>query len=132
MGVPIMKGGDVVATRLKLDALSKTTFEIESRYVRSRLQGGDLVYAIRGSIGAVEIVPDELEGANLTQDAARVAYTKATDGCWLLYALRSKVVFGQLEARAVGATIKGSIFAISRELFFQSRLSRNRLRLRAS
>ena len=107
MGVPIVKGGDVVATRLKLDVLSKTTFEIESRYVRSRLQGGDLVYAIRGSIGEVEIVPDELEGANLTQDAARVAYTKATDGCWLLYALRSKVVFGQLEARAVGATIKG-------------------------
>ncbi len=118
MGVPIVKGGDVVATRLKLDALSKTTFEIESRYVRSRLQGGDLVYAIRGSIGAVEIVPDELEGANLTQDAARVAYTKATDGCWLLYALRSKVVFGQLEARAVGATIKGiNIRDLKRALF---------------
>ena len=118
MGVPIVKGGDVVATRLKLDALSKTTFEIESRYVRSRLQGGDLVYAIRGSIGEVEIVPDELEGANLTQDAARVAYTKATDGCWLLYALRSKVVFGQLEARAVGATIKGiNIRDLKRALF---------------
>ena len=107
VGVPIVKGGDVVATRLRLDALSKTTFEIESRYVRSRLKGGDLVYAIRGSIGEVEMVPDELEGANLTQDAARVAYTKATDGCWLLYSLRSNVVFGQLDAGAVGATIKG-------------------------
>ena len=107
VGVPIVKGGDVVATRLKLDALAKTTFEIESHYVRSRLQGGDLVYSIRGSIGKVEIVPDELEGANLTQDAARVAHTKVTDGRWLLYALRSKIVFGQLEAGALGATIKG-------------------------
>ena len=107
VGVPIVKGGDVVATRLKLDALAKTTFEIESHYVRSRLQGGDLVYSIRGSIGEVEIVPDELEGANLTQDAARVAHTKVTDGRWLLYALRSKIVFGQLEAGALGATIKG-------------------------
>ena len=106
VGVPIVKGGDV-ATRLKLDALSRTSFEIESRYVRSRLRGGDLVYAIRGSIGEVEFVPDELEGANLTQDAARVAYTKATHGYWLLYALRSKGVFGQLEAGALGATIKG-------------------------
>ena len=105
-GVPIVKGGDV-STRLKLDALSRTSFEIESRHVRSRLRGGDLVYAIRGSIGDVGVVPDELEGANLTQDAARVAHTKATLGSWLLYALRSKGVFGQLEAGALGATIKG-------------------------
>jgi type I restriction enzyme S subunit len=106
-GVPIVKGGDVAAARLKLEALSKTTFEIESSYVRSRLRGGDLVYAIRGSIGEVEMVPDELEGANLTQDAARIAYTPRTHGRWLLYALRSNVVFAQLEAGALGATIKG-------------------------
>ena len=107
VGVPIVKGGDVSATRLNLGSLNKTTFEIESRFVRSRLRGGDLVYAIRGSIGEVEMVPDELEGANLTQDAARVAYKKTTNGCWLLYALRSNVLFGQLEAGALGATIKG-------------------------
>ena len=106
-GVPIVKGGDVADSRLKIEALSKTTFEIESRYIRSRLRGGDLVYAIRGSIGEVEMVPDELDGANLTQDAARVAYTGNTDGRWLMYALRSKVVFSQLEAGALGAAIKG-------------------------
>ena len=106
-GVPIVKGGDVTASRLKLEALNKTTFEIDSRYIRSRLAGGDLVYAIRGSIGEVEMVPDELDGANLTQDAARVAYTPTTHGNWLMYALRSKAVFSQLEAGALGATIKG-------------------------
>ena len=107
VGVPIIKGGDVGAARLALETLSKTSFEIESRYVRSRLRGGDLVYSIRGSIGDVETVPDELEGANLTQDAARIAYTAAIDGRWLLYALHSRIVFCQLEAGALGATIKG-------------------------
>jgi type I restriction enzyme, S subunit len=106
-GVPIVKGGDVSAQRLRLALLNRTTFEIESGYVRSRLRGGDLVYAIRGSIGEVAMVPDELAGANLTQDAARVSYTPATYGPWLLYALRSAVVFAQLEAGALGATIKG-------------------------
>ena len=106
-GVPIVKGGDVTASRLKLGTLSRTTFEIESHYIRSRLTSGDLVYAIRGSIGEVEMVPAELNGANLTQDAARVAYTRNTHGSWLMYALRSKVVFSQLEAGALGATIKG-------------------------
>jgi type I restriction enzyme S subunit len=100
-GVPIVKGGDVAPDRLRLDRLSRTTREIESGYVRSRLRGGDLVYAIRGSIGEVAIVPDELEGANLTQDAARIAYTPAVDGLWLLYTLKSSAVFAQLEAGAL-------------------------------
>ncbi len=106
-GVPIVKGGDVSAGRLCLDRLNRTTSEIESGYVRSRLRGGDLVYAIRGSIGEVAIVPGELEGANLTQDAARIAFTTATHGPWLLHALKAAAVFAQLEAGALGATIRG-------------------------
>jgi type I restriction enzyme S subunit len=106
-GVPIVKGGDVSPDRLRLDRLSRTTPEIEAGYVRSRLRAGDLVFAIRGSIGEVAMVPGELEGANLTQDAARIAYTGATRGAWLLYALKSLAVFAQLEAGALGATIRG-------------------------
>jgi type I restriction enzyme, S subunit len=106
-GVPIVKGGDVSRERLRIERLSRTTVEIESGYVRSRLRGGDLVYAIRGSIGEVAVVPDELEGANLTQDAARIAYTSATHGPWLLHALKSAAIFAQLEAGALGATIRG-------------------------
>ena len=106
-GVPIVKGGDVSPDRLRLDSLNRTTPEIEAAYVRSRLRGGDLVYAIRGSIGEAAMVPDELTGANLTQDAARVAYTSGTHGPWLLYALKSRAVFAQLEAGSLGATIRG-------------------------
>jgi type I restriction enzyme S subunit len=106
-GVPIVKGGDVAAGRLRLSLLNRTSFEIEAGYERSRLRGGDLVIAIRGSIGDVAVVPDELAGANLTQDAARVAYGGETCGAWLLYALRSDVVFTQLDAGCLGATIKG-------------------------
>jgi type I restriction enzyme, S subunit len=106
-GVPIVKGGDISPQRLRVDKLSRTTFEIEAGYARSRLRGGDLVYSIRGSIGEVAIVPDELEGANLTQDAARVAYTASSDGPWLLCALKAAAIFAQLEAGALGATIRG-------------------------
>jgi type I restriction enzyme S subunit len=106
-GVPIVKGGDVAPGRLRLDSLNRTTREIEADYVRSRLRGGDVVYAIRGSIGAVEIAPSELEGANLTQDAARVAPRPGVNSRWLLYALKSRAVFAQLDAGALGATIRG-------------------------
>ena len=106
-GVPIVKGGDVRPERLRVDRLNRTDPDIEAGYVRSRLRAGDLVYAIRGSIGDVAIIPDELEGANLTQDAARVAYTAQTHGQWLLYTLKSSVTFAQLDAGALGATIRG-------------------------
>ena len=106
-GVPIVKGGDVSPGRLRLDLLNRTTREIEAGYARSRLRGGDIVYAIRGSIGSAEIVPPELESANLTQDAARVAPGLGTNERWLLFALRAHAVFGQLEAGAMGAAVKG-------------------------
>ena len=106
-GIPIVKGGDVRPERLKLEFLNRTTSEIDAAHARSRLLGGDIVYAIRGSIGDVAIVPEGLTGANLTQDAARISYKEDTCGRWLLYALRSIAVFAQLEAGALGATIRG-------------------------
>jgi len=106
-GVPIVKGGDVSPDRLRLDLLNKTSFEIEAGYKRSRLSPGDIVYAIRGSIGMAALIPAELAGANLTQDAARIAPKDGIDSRWLLYAMQSASFFGPLAAKARGATIRG-------------------------
>ena len=114
-GVPIVKGGDVAPGRLTLKSLKRTTAKIEAAYARSRLRTGDIVYAIRGSIGAAEIVPREIEGANLTQDAARVSPKPDINGDWLLWALRAQPIFAQLDRKATGATIRGiNIFDLKR------------------
>lgn len=106
-GVPIVKGGDVAAQRLSPDRLARTTPEIEAPYARARLHEADLVFAIRGGIGDVELVPPELEGANITQDVARVAPAADVDPKWLQLVLRSAEVRRQVEQRVTGATIKG-------------------------
>lgn len=106
-GVPIIKGGNVAPGGLSLHRLSRTTREIDMAHARSRVAGGDLVFAIRGSIGAVERVPGELGGANLTQDAARVSPRSDVCAQWLLCALRAQQTFAQLDAGAAGATIRG-------------------------
>ena len=64
-GVLLVKGGDVKPGRLDPSGLSRTARTIESSHVRSRLRPGDLVFAIRGGVGDVEIVPPELAGANI-------------------------------------------------------------------
>lgn len=106
-GVPIVKGGDVAARRLSPDRLARTTYEIEAPYARARLHARDLVFAIRGGVGDVELVPPELEGANITQDVARVAPAADVDPKWLQLVLRSAEVRQQVEQRVTGATIKG-------------------------
>jgi type I restriction enzyme S subunit len=106
-GVPIVKGGDVAAGRLSLAQLNKTTHEIEASYKKSRLRAGDLVIAIRGSVGEVASVPAEIAGANLTQDAARIAPGSAVDARWLELALQTPTIQEQIGSRITGATVKG-------------------------
>lgn len=104
-GVPIVKGGDVAAGLSR--PLCRTTPEIERTSVRSRLRAQDLVVAIRGGIGDIAIVSDEVAGANLTQDAARISPGILVEPRWLLHALRSPEVQVQIARRTTGATIRG-------------------------
>ncbi len=106
-GVPIVKGGDVKPGRLALENLCRTTVEIEAGYARSRLAAGDIVFSIRGTVGEVELVPQEISGANLTQDAARVAPHPATNATWLLYALKAKAIIDPLLSLSLGAAVRG-------------------------
>ena len=106
-GIPIIKSGNCVQERLSLDQLNRTTREIEAPYARARVREGDIVYSIRGSVGSAALVPAEIEGANLTQDAARIAPREDVDSLWLLYVVQSHAVWSQLQAGVLGATVKG-------------------------
>jgi type I restriction enzyme S subunit len=106
-GVYIVKGGNCEPGRLRPEKLSRTTFEIEARYARSRLIAGDIVFAIRGGVGAAEIVPPELTDANLTQDAARIAPGDGVHSRWLLQAVRAPAFQKHARSRVVGATVQG-------------------------
>lgn len=106
-GVPLIKGGDVHAGRLDPSILSRVAREIEATHRRSRVREGDLIYAIRGSFGDVQEVPTVLDGANLTQDVARVAPARGVDRRWLRYALTAPSSRAQAEQSALGAAVQG-------------------------
>ncbi|TXL66891.1 restriction endonuclease subunit S [Zeimonas arvi] len=114
-GVPILKGGNVRRERLHLEALARTTAEIEAPYTRARLRANDLVYSIRGTIGDCEIVPEELEGCNITQDVARIAPAEGVDSQWLRFALLCEPVAEDLACGSLGAAVRGiNIFDLKR------------------
>jgi type I restriction enzyme S subunit len=107
VGVPILKGGNVRPSRLRLEVLARTTPEIEAPYARARLRRGDLVYSIRGTIGDCELVPAELDGCNITQDVARIAPAEGFDAEWLRFALLSDAVAEDLACGSLGAAVRG-------------------------
>jgi len=72
-GVPVVKVKDIVDDSIKLDDLLLTSPKIDREYRRSRLRTGDLLFTIRGTVGRTALVPEQLEGANITQDTARLA-----------------------------------------------------------
>ena len=106
-GVPYIGAGDVANGHLRIDELPRTTPEIASEYPRSRVRPGDIVYAIRGSFGAVQVVPAGFAGVNLSRDAARIAPGRDVVGRWLCWALRSETSREQYRFHALGAAITG-------------------------
>jgi len=114
-GVPIVKGGDVKSHRLKKELLCRTTPEIEAPFARARLLPNDIVYSIRGTIGDVELVPEALAGANITQDVARISPRSEINFRWLFFTVQSEPVFTQLRQRSLGAAVPGiNIFDLKR------------------
>ena len=106
-GVPIVKGGDVRERVPGGSVSSNTALELDASHARSRLVAGDLVFAIRGSVGDVAEVPPPLHGANITQDAARISPIPGVNSVWLKHFLTSDVARDQVRANALGATISG-------------------------
>ncbi len=106
-GAPYIGAGDVKPERLCLGSLPRTTQAISDAYPRTKMRAGEIVYAIRGSFGQVEVIPPALNGVNLSRDAARLAPQKGIDANWLVLALRSGICQQQFAFREIGATITG-------------------------
>lgn len=96
-GVILVRGRDYSAGWRDLDGFKRVTPEIDAPYKRSKLRAGDLIMTIVGAnTGTVAVVPEWLDGANITQTTARVAVdpTQAEPG-FVEQVLRSAI--GQRE-----------------------------------
>ena len=76
-GIPYVRVTDIRDGEILTDQLRRTTPEIANEYRRSSLKCGDVLISIRGHVGRIAVAPLECEGANITQDTARLAITGA-------------------------------------------------------
>ncbi len=72
-GVPCLRVVDIDDGRIKNADLITTSQTISNAYRRTILQSGDLVMPLRGKVGDVALIGDELAGCNLTRGVAVIA-----------------------------------------------------------
>ena len=106
-GVPVIKVKDIVGGRIVQDNLLLTDRRIDRQYRRSRLRSGDLVITIRGTTGRLAVVPPELDGANITQDTARVRLSDDHSARFCFYCLQSESAQAQIALHTIGQAVKG-------------------------
>lgn len=103
-GVPYIRVSDMNSSELDVSGMLRTTKTIAASFARSKVDEGDIVYALRGKLGAVRVVGPSLVGANLTQGTARIAPTSTIFGMYLLWSLRSYRSLKQALQEAKGST----------------------------
>ena len=116
-GIPYIRTGDMKGDELPISGYPHTSPEIEKSYARSRMERGDLVIAIRATVGKCLRLPDELVGANLTQGTAKISPGPRMKRDFMLYAIQSAPSQAFFEQSSKGATFKEITLDRLRRLF---------------
>ena len=107
-GVPIIKVKDFPDGAVKKTNILHASPEIEKGYKRSRVVTGDLLYSIRGTVGRMAFVPKELDGANITQDTARVSIDRNRfQPTYIMASLSVPDIRRVIEGKIKGGAVKG-------------------------
>jgi type I restriction enzyme S subunit len=105
-GVPVVKVENIMDGEIETSNLLHTDPEIHEKYNRAELQEGDLLFTIRGTVGRMAFVPEELEGANLTQDTARIRVEDANPR-FVRYYLETATPGNFFERHTKGQAVQG-------------------------
>jgi type I restriction enzyme S subunit len=101
-GVPYVRQQDIVNGTVLVDQLRHTSSEIAGKHERSRLQVGDVLLCIIRNL-RVAVVPEGIDGANLTQGTVRIrARSEVLIGSYLAAYLTSPHAQGWMKRRYFG------------------------------
>ena len=88
-GVPVIKVNNVVSGLRNIRDLDTTTTEIDCKYSRTKLVGGEIVISVVGTVGKTVIVPESFAGCNLVRATALVDILNPLIKYWVKYYLDS-------------------------------------------
>lgn len=104
-GCPYIKAGDLKGGTVNTSRIQYITAEMHKKLQRYTVTKGDIYITIVGAcIGDVGVVPDSVNGANLTENAARITDLRC-DSSYLGMCMASSIVQFQIKERIASATL---------------------------
>lgn len=99
-GVPLVRVGDISGGRVSVEGLKRIAPAIAARYPRTKLQGGELLMTLVGTIGRTAIAPRELAGANTARAVGVIPVGPRARAEWLNIWFSSPDVLAHMIASA--------------------------------
>jgi len=81
-GIPLIRVQDMENGAVLVEQLRTISAEVDQQYRRSRVQAGDLLISVVGTIGRTAVVPKKVE-ANIARAIARVACRAGVESRWV-------------------------------------------------
>jgi type I restriction enzyme, S subunit len=106
-GVLYIRVADYPNDCLNIESIRRTSSKIDSEFRRSRLSFGDVLLSIRGTVGRLVVIPAVLDGANITQDSARISVQSGIERDFILWYLRSPAMQSRMRKAAKGVAVRG-------------------------
>lgn len=91
-GVPIVRVNNIRNGRIDTADVMRVEAAIESKFLRSRLRGGEVLLTLVGTLGEVAIVPDDLRGWNVARAVGVIPVRKDPGSLWVSICLRSAFI----------------------------------------
>ena len=105
-GVRCLRVLDINEGRINKAELITTSEQISGSYRRTVLKAGDLVMPLRGKVGDVGLVDEELEGANLTRGVALIAIRSSWSPIFCQQVISSTSTRRRLEQAMNGSALQ--------------------------
>ena len=88
-GIPVIKVNNIISGLKCISDLDRTSIENDEKYKRTRLNGGEVIISIVGTIGKTAIVPKQFAGSNLVRATALIDIPDADKALWVKYYIDS-------------------------------------------
>jgi type I restriction enzyme S subunit len=106
-GVPTLRCSDVKPRKLDTSGIRTVSEEIEEPYRRTRLEGGEVLLNIRGTLGGVALAPSNLKGFNVAREVAVIPPGPTIYGPFLVNLIASPFFWEMIESNLKGIAYKG-------------------------
>mgnify|MGYP004528234995 FL=1 len=115
---PYIRVTDFNATGVSLEGLKYIDEDVYEKISRYTISSDDIYVSIAGSIGKVGIIPSCIDGANLTENAAKITNIKRINQKYLCMFLKSEFAQFQMQSATIATTqAKLALFRIESLVF---------------